>query len=188
MKHYTKIRQFYAWVGFISLALALLAVAYALFMSKTVQCTVMDSTTQHEPNLADIAIIRIAEAKEPATVLIATTTTPEPEEEFELNVLGDRTIVRTLYDVQVTGYNTVEEQTDSTPCIAANGENICGRTDTVACPSIYPLGTEVMIYGKVYECVDRTAEKFDGRFDINCNLNFDCPRSVTSVTQVSILN
>jgi len=33
----------------------------------------------------------------------------------------------------VTGYNTVPAQADKTPCIAASGANICGRTDVIVC-------------------------------------------------------
>lgn len=77
----------------------------------------------------------------------------------------------------ITGYNTVPEQTDSTPCIAAAGD-ICGRTDVVACPSWIPLHTWVEIEGKQYECMDRTAPKHDGRFDISCDKDMACPYSV----------
>ena len=67
----------------------------------------------------------------------------------------------------VTAFNTVEAQTDSNPCEAASGDNICGRTDVVACPRDIPLGTWVVISGKRFECLDRTARKYDGRFDIS---------------------
>jgi len=67
----------------------------------------------------------------------------------------------------VTAYNTLEAQTDDTPCIAASGDNICGRRDVVACPSRIPLGTWVVINEERYECLDRTARKYDGRFDIS---------------------
>lgn len=87
----------------------------------------------------------------------------------------------------VTGYNTVPEQTDSTPCIAASGDNICGRTDVVACPRAYPLGTEVMIDGKLYRCLDRTATKFDGRWDISCDKDMKCPYLVAGIKDVLIL-
>lgn len=66
----------------------------------------------------------------------------------------------------VTAYNTVEWQTDSTPCQAAGGY-ICGRNDIVACPRNIPLETRVQIGGLDYVCMDRTAGKFDGRFDIS---------------------
>jgi len=68
---------------------------------------------------------------------------------------------------QVTAYNTVEAQTDGTPCISASGDNICGRTDVVACPNHLPLGTLVEIHGKTYVCLDRTHPKYNGRFDIS---------------------
>lgn len=68
----------------------------------------------------------------------------------------------------VSGYNTVYWQTDSTPCISASGDNICGRSDVVACPRYIPLGTWVKIDGKNYQCLDRMAEKYtnDNYFDI----------------------
>jgi 3D (Asp-Asp-Asp) domain-containing protein len=64
-----------------------------------------------------------------------------------------------------TGFNSVKEQTDSTPCIGAGGY-ICGRKQVVACPRYIPLGTWVKIDGKEYECLDRLNEKYDDRFDI----------------------
>jgi hypothetical protein len=67
----------------------------------------------------------------------------------------------------VTGFNTVEAQTDSTPCVAASGDNICGRRDVVACPRRVPLGIWVEINGRRYECLDRTHIRHDGRFDVS---------------------
>lgn len=77
----------------------------------------------------------------------------------------------------ITGYNTVEAQTDSTPCIASGG-NICGRDDVVACPREIPLFTWVQIEGKKYECMDRTHIRFNDRFDISCDKDMDCPFEV----------
>lgn len=90
-------------------------------------------------------------------------------------------------DAYITGYNTVAEQTDSTPCIAASGMNICGRRDAAACPTIFKLGTVVEIHGKKYVCEDRTAPKFNGRFDINCDKDKGCPYQVAGWTTVKIL-
>jgi len=73
---------------------------------------------------------------------------------------------KTIYAL-TTGYNTVKEQTDNTPCISASGDNICGRKDVVACPRSIELGTQVKINGKYYLCLDRLAEKYDNRFDIS---------------------
>lgn len=92
---------------------------------------------------------------------------------------GEEGYNATALNAYVTGYNTVPEQTDATPCIAASGDNICGRRDVVACPTYLPLGTRVEIDSKVYTCLDRTAEKYDGRYDISCDKDTACPKRVT---------
>ncbi|HEY1798743.1 MAG TPA: hypothetical protein VGG57_21710 [Stellaceae bacterium] len=86
----------------------------------------------------------------------------------------------------MTGYNTVPGQTDDTPCIAASGANICGRTDAVACPRRIPLGTFVTIRGQFYVCEDRLAKKFDHRFDISCDKDTTCPGQVTGWVDIKI--
>lgn len=86
----------------------------------------------------------------------------------------------------VTGYNTLSGQTDDTPCIAAGG-NICGRSDVVACPSDLPLHSWVRIDGREYECMDRTAAKHDGRFDISCDKDLECPYRLTGWRDVEVL-
>jgi len=106
--------------------------------------------------------------------------TCEGEEGYELG------LTKTVAYAHVTGYNTVPEQTDDTPCIAANGTNICGRTDAVACPRAIPLGTMVEIDGKDYECVDRLAPKYDNRYDISCDKDTECPAKVTGYKEVII--
>lgn len=79
----------------------------------------------------------------------------------------------------ITGYNTVPEQTDDTPCIAASGKNICGGIKTIACPRIYPFGTVIEVDSIFYVCEDRLATKYDDRFDVNCDKDFKCPAEVT---------
>lgn len=86
----------------------------------------------------------------------------------------------------VTGYNTVPDQTDGSPCDAAAG-NICGRRDTAACPSSIPLRSWVEIGGRRYQCMDRTAAKHDGRFDISCDKDMQCPYRVTGWKEVTIV-
>jgi hypothetical protein len=89
-------------------------------------------------------------------------------------------------EAYVTGYNTVRRQTDETPCIAASGANICGRRDTVACPRMIDLGTVVEINGRKYVCEDRTASRFNGSFDINCDKDKSCPYAVAGWATVRI--
>lgn len=86
----------------------------------------------------------------------------------------------------VTGYNTVPGQTDDTPCIAAGG-NICGRMDVVACPTDLPLYSWVRIEGKEYQCMDRTAGKHNGRFDISCDKDMQCPYRITGTKTVEVI-
>jgi hypothetical protein len=88
----------------------------------------------------------------------------------------------------VTGYNTVPGQTDSTPCIAASGANICGRRDAVACPRRISLGTIVEIRGATYVCEDRLAKKFDNRFDISCDKDMACPYQVAGWATIKVFD
>src|SRR5438270_5726121 len=88
----------------------------------------------------------------------------------------------------VTGYNTVAGQTDSTPCIAASGANICGRRDAVACPRHINLGTIVEIRGTTYVCEDRLAKKFDNRFDVSCDKDTTCTKQVTGWADIKIFD
>src|SRR3954471_11897496 len=86
----------------------------------------------------------------------------------------------------VTGYNTVEGQTDSTPCIGASGKDICGRRDAVACPRRIRLGTVVEIRGATYVCEDRLGEKVDKRFDISCDKDKSCPYQVAGWATIKV--
>ena len=88
----------------------------------------------------------------------------------------------------VTGYNTVAGQTDSTPCVAASGANICGRRDAVACPRHISLGTVIEIRGSTYVCEDRLAKKFDNRFDISCDKDTNCPKQVTGWVDIKVFD
>jgi len=87
----------------------------------------------------------------------------------------------------ITGYNTVPSQTSSHPCMAASGAYICGRRDVVACPSGLRFGAIVEIRGHAYVCEDRTADKYDTRFDISCDKDWNCPYQVVGWTTVKLL-
>lgn len=49
-------------------------------------------------------------------------------------------------------------------CPMASGKR--AYVGAVACPRSMELGTKILIDGKEYTCEDRTAKKYDGRFDI----------------------
>ena len=65
---------------------------------------------------------------------------------------------------KVTGYSSEVEQTDETPTITASGTST--RSGVAACPRWISFGTRISIGGKIYECFDRLAKKYDDRFDI----------------------
>jgi hypothetical protein len=90
-------------------------------------------------------------------------------------------------ETYVTGYNTFARQTDDSPCISASGANICGRRDAIACPRFLKLGTMVEVNGRRYVCEDRTAPKYDHRFDISCDKDPRCPFKVTGRKSVKVL-
>jgi len=71
-----------------------------------------------------------------------------------------------ISNATITAFNTVTWQTDDTPCLAKFGY-ICNRDDVVACPRDIPAHTKVIIFNKEYECMDWTALKYNGRFDIS---------------------
>lgn len=85
-------------------------------------------------------------------------TPPTGEQHYE--------VIKTV-TATVTAYNTLEAQTDSTPCVSADQTYICGRSDVVACPRWLPFGSIVGINGGRYYCHDRTALKYGDRFDIS---------------------
>ena len=71
---------------------------------------------------------------------------------------------------EVTAYNSVPEQTDSTPCIAADGSDICERREAgemICATNAFPLGTKLYIRN-VGECTvaDRMNDRYQERVDL----------------------
>ena len=64
----------------------------------------------------------------------------------------------------ITAYNPTEAQCDSTPDIMASGARV--YEGAIACPRELAFGTSVEIDGVIYTCEDRTAKKYNGRYDI----------------------
>jgi hypothetical protein len=132
-----------------------------------------------------IALIALAVAYMALVPLTARSDNDTPEEPSPALVATHEPTGKVI-TAMITGYNTVEAQTDSTPCNAAGG-NICGRRDTVACPRSIALHTWIEIDGNRYECMDRTAPKFNNRFDISCDKDMSCPARLTGRKHVFIL-
>lgn len=77
---------------------------------------------------------------------------------------------RTLV-VPITAYTSEAAQTDSTPCIAARGFDLCAHDEEdVIAANFLPMGTKVKIpelYGsRVFTVVDRMNPRYDRRVDI----------------------
>lgn len=73
-----------------------------------------------------------------------------------------------LITFEVSAYNTVPEQTDDSPCVAANGDNICleKNKNTVA-TNFLPFGTRIIIPSlgnQVYVVRDRMNKRYDGYY------------------------
>lgn len=73
--------------------------------------------------------------------------------------------------VVVTAYNSVPEQTDSTPCLTANGYDLCAADrENVVAANFLRFGTKVRLpeYSaeKIYTVQDRMHPRFDRRVDL----------------------
>ncbi|MDP3836643.1 MAG: hypothetical protein Q8Q67_00880 [bacterium] len=104
---------------------------------------------------------------------------PEPAPELKLEITDETEQVKTEPEYRVvrtsthsmTAYNSLEAQTDSTPCITANNFNVCehGIEDTVAA-NFLKFGTKIRIpelFGdRVFVVRDRMNRRYTDRVDI----------------------
>jgi len=78
---------------------------------------------------------------------------------------------RRLTTIPVTAYSSDVEQTDSTPCIAARGFDLCTHNEEdVIAANFLPMGARVRIpdlYGtRVFTVVDRMNARYSRRLDV----------------------
>ncbi len=88
---------------------------------------------------------------------------PEPEPVYQSYA------VKYERSATVTAYNSVPWQTDSTPCIAADGSNICQlrQQGEMSCASHLPFGTKIHVPGfGVCTVRDRLHPRFAHRIDL----------------------
>jgi 3D (Asp-Asp-Asp) domain-containing protein len=91
-------------------------------------------------------------------------TTPEPEPQPQY-------IVKNSYTITVTAYSSTADQTDSTPCITANGYNLCeANQENVIAANFLPFGTQVRIpeyFGdRIFTVQDRMNARYYYRADV----------------------
>jgi len=85
---------------------------------------------------------------------------------------------------EVTMYSSTPEQTDATPCIAANGQDICvlwAKSQNLCATNAFPFGTELEV-DKLGSClvVDRMNDRYSNRIDWYAGYDNDCLDGVDS--------
>ena len=65
-----------------------------------------------------------------------------------------------LVKVIVSYYNADPNQTDTGPCITADGTNICHTTENIMAANWLPLQTKVEMDGKIYRVADRMNKRY----------------------------
>ncbi|MFA7087870.1 MAG: hypothetical protein WC146_00825 [Patescibacteria group bacterium] len=149
-------------------------------------------TLFHAPALADEAVIKAAAASGQEDIVSNDSTLKETAMDPEAAKILDSTtqateviieeiapeatpapsikVIRTSTHV-LTAYNSEAAQTDSTPCITANGFDVCehGIEDTIAA-NFLKFGTKVMIpelFGdRIFVVRDRMNKRYPDRVDI----------------------
>lgn len=92
----------------------------------------------------------------------------------------------------MTAYNSEAGQTDDTPCITANGFNVCehGIEDTIAA-NFLPLGTKVKIpdlYGdRIFIVRDRMNKKHPNRVDVWMKDRHDAIQFGVKVAKIQVI-
>lgn len=135
------------------------------------------------------ALIAEAQAKEvPAENLVTETASPTVKEvKVEPSVKVVRTSTHTM-----TAYNSDPAQTDSTPCITANGFDVCKHNveDTIAA-NFLKFGTKVRIpelYGdRVFVVRDRMNKRYSDRVDIWMKEKVDARKFGVKVAKIEVI-
>jgi 3D (Asp-Asp-Asp) domain-containing protein len=95
----------------------------------------------------------------------------EPVEQTDIIIEEPKIAVKSVSTHTATAYNSDPAQTDNTPCITANGFNVCkhGVEDTIAA-NFLPFGAKVRmpeLYGdRVFVVRDRMNSRYTSRVDI----------------------
>lgn len=132
-------------------------------------------------SIAKDATIDPEAAKLSNSDIIAASSTPNNIEEIT------RTSTHTM-----TAYNSEVGQTDNSPCITANGFNVCehGIEDTIAA-NFLPLGTKVKIpelFGdRVFIVRDRMNKKHPNRVDVWMKDRHDAVHFGVKVAKIQVL-
>lgn len=61
---------------------------------------------------------------------------------------------------EVSSFTASQDETDNTPCITADGTNICGANENIVANNCLKFGTKVEIDGIVYRVADRMNARY----------------------------
>jgi 3D (Asp-Asp-Asp) domain-containing protein len=116
------------------------------------------------------------------------------EEAFANSLPGAEDLaVKTIGYHTVTAYNSLAGQTDASPCITANGFNLCehGIEDSVAANWL-PFGARIKLpdlYGdRVFVVRDRMNSKYNDRLDIWFKERADAKNFGVKYTKIEVLD
>jgi|SRR3989344_931245 len=102
--------------------------------------------------------------------------TPIQTQKPKTNKIIAKTATIATYTVIATAYSSTSDQTDSTPCVAASGYNVCNKTDNIIAVSrnlvrLLGYGTQVRfpeLYGQeVFQIEDTMNMRFTDRIDFH---------------------
>ncbi|OGF25241.1 hypothetical protein A2331_06035 [Candidatus Falkowbacteria bacterium RIFOXYB2_FULL_34_18] len=119
------------------------------------------------------------------------------------NINNDENFINTLPETKtwktvktnyytVTAYNSEAGQCDDTPCISANGFNLCKHNieDSVA-TNAFPFGTKIRmpeLFGdRIFIVRDRMNKRYVARFDVWMKNKEDAKKFGIKVTKIEIL-
>lgn len=99
---------------------------------------------------------------------------------------------------EVSAYNSLEAQTDSSPCVGADGTDLCKRYQAGECivaSNAFKLGAKVDVQGfGTCTVADRMNKRFQNRVDVFMDkdhsraISFGVQRLMVSLVNFSILN
>lgn len=148
------------------------------------------SKSQADPIVA--ALIEQAQAKTDASTLEASSTPAVVNEETSIAETNPQVKVVRTSTHTMTAYNSDPAQTDSTPCITANGFDVCahGEEDTIAA-NFLKFGTKVRIpelYGdRIFVVRDRMNKRYTDRVDIWMKDKTDARKFGVKVAKIEVV-
>jgi 3D (Asp-Asp-Asp) domain-containing protein len=148
------------------------------------------SKSQADPVVA--VLIEQAQAKTETSALKASSTLATVAEETPASETTPQVKVVRTSTHTMTAYNSDPAQTDSTPCITANGFDVCahGEEDTIAA-NFLKFGTKVRIpelYGdRIFVVRDRMNKRYSDRVDIWMKEKTDARKFGVKVAKIEVV-